>query len=309
MQRLDNYDLFGSSEINISDTFSLRPGARVSFTNLFDNQYLFSLSSKYLFKNNLELRTVIGSANRTPNYDELYTYFVDINHNVQGNPFLNPEQGISAFIHLKKEYDLASKLFNVKSKISASYINVNDRIELIVVEQSPLALMYNNIDVYKSFGIFSENTFQYNMLKIQLGVSLLGISKILDSSENSNDDFLYNIQLNSSINYTIPGWKTSVSLYYKHIGKQHQFVERTNAAGNQEFQKGTTQSYDWLDATVKKSFLNKKIETTFGVRNLLNISSVGTTAFSGGAHTEAPQNIQLAYGRSYFFKLAYNLNL
>ena len=308
-QRLDNYDLFGSSEINISDTFSLRPGARVSFTNLFENQYLFSLSSKHLFKDNMELRTVIGSANRTPNYDELYTYFVDINHNVQGNPFLNPERGISAFIHLKKEYDLVNKLFNVKSKISASYINVNDRIELIVVEQSPLAYKYNNIDVYKSFGIFSENTFQYNMLKIQLGMSLLGISKILDSSVNSNEDFLYNIQLNSSINYTIPSWKTSVSLYYKHIGKQHQFVERTNAVGNQEFQKGTTQSYDWLDATVKKSFLNKKIETTFGIRNLLNVSSVGTTAFSGGAHTEAPQNIQLAYGRSYFFKLAYNLNL
>ena len=308
-QRLDNYDLFASSEINISDTFSLRPGARVSFTNLFENQYLFSLSSKYLFKNNLELRTVIGSANRTPNYDELYTYFVDINHNVQGNPFLNPEQGISAFIHLKKEYDLANQILNIKSKISASYINVNERIELVVVEQSPLAFQYNNIDIYKSFGLFSENTFQYNRLKIQLGVSLLGISKILDSSINSKDDFLYNIQLNSSINYIIPSWKTSVALYYKHIGKQHQFVERTNAAGNQEYQKGTTQSYDWLDATVKKSFLNHKIETTLGVRNLLNISSVGTSAFSGGAHTTAPQNIQLAYGRSYFFKLAYNLNL
>mgnify|MGYP000913042684 FL=1 len=60
---------------------------------------------------------------------------------------------------------------------------------------------------------------------------------------------------------------------------------------------------------VKKLFLERKIETTLGVRNLLNISSVGTTAFSGGAHTAAPQNIQLAYGRSYFLKLAYNLNL
>jgi len=308
-QKLDNYDLFASSEINISDRFSLRPGTRVSFTNLFENQYLFSLSSKYFFKNDLELRTVIGSANRTPNYDELYTYFVDINHDVQGNPSLNPEQGISAFLHLKKEYTLTNQLLNVKSKISASYINVNERIELIVVEESPLAFQYNNIDVYKSFGIFSENTFQYNRFKINLGVSLLGISKILDSSINSKDDFLYNIQLNSSISYTIPSWKTSVSIYYKHVGKQHQFVERTNAAGNQEYQKGTTQAYDWLDTTVKKSFLNNKIETTFGVRNLLNISSVGTSAFSGGTHTAAPQNIQLAYGRSYFFKLAYNLNL
>ena len=308
-QRLDNYDLFASSEIQISDKFSLRPGARASFTNLFDNQYVFSLSSKYFFKNDIELRTVIGSANRTPNYDELYTYFVDVNHDVQGNPFLNPERGISAFIHLKKEYAIANNLIDVKSKISASYINVNDRIELIVVQQSPLAYMYNNIDVYKSVGIFSEHTFQYNQLKLQLGASLLGISKILDSSTNSKDDFLYAIQLNSSLNYLIPKWNTSLSIFFKHTGKQHQFVERTNSAGNQEYQKGTTQSFNWLDTTIKKSFLDKKIDATFGIRNLLNISSVGTTAFSGGAHTAAPRNIQLAYGRSYFLKFAYNLNL
>ena len=308
-QRLDNYDLFASSEIQISDKFSLRPGARASFTNLFDNQYAFSLSSKYFFKNDIEFRTVIGSANRTPNYDELYTYFVDVNHDVQGNPFLNPERGISAFIHLKKQYAIANNLIDVKSKISASYINVNDRIELIVVQQSPLAYMYNNIDVYKSVGIFSEHTFQYNQLKLQLGASLLGISKILDSSANSKDDFLYTIQLNSSLNYLIPKWNTSLSVFFKHTGKQHQFVERTNSAGNQEYQKGTTQSFNWLDTTIQKSFLDKKISATFGIRNLLNISSVGTTAFSGGAHTAAPRDIQLAYGRSYFLKFAYNLNL
>lgn len=308
-QRLNNYDLFASSEIKISDKFNLRPGVRASFTNLFDNQYVFSLSSKYFFKNDVELRTVIGSANRTPNYDELYTYFVDVNHDVQGNPFLNPERGISAFIHLKKKYSIANELVDVKSKISASYINVNDRIELIVVQQNPLAFMYNNIDVYKLFGLFSENTFQYNQLKFQLGASLLAVSKILDSNVNSKDDFLYNIQINSTINYLIPKWDATLSIFFKHIGKQHQFVERTNSEGNQEYQKGTTQSYNWLDTTIKKSFLDDKIDATFGIRNLLNISSVGTTAFSGGAHTAAPRNIQLAYGRSYFLKFAYNLNL
>mgnify|MGYP001161129909 FL=1 len=308
-QRLNNYDFFTSSELKISEQFSLRPGARVSFTNLFDNQYVFSLSSKYLFKNDVELRTVIGSANRTPNYDELYTYFVDVNHDVQGNPTLNPENGMSAFMHLKKQYTVANDLVNVKSKISASYINVNDRIELIVVEQSPLAYQYNNIDIYKSFGLFTEHALQFKQIKLKLGASLLGVSKILDSSISSKDDFLYNVQLNSSINYILQDLDTSISIYYKHNGRQLQFVERTNSLGNQEYQKGTTQSFDWLDATVKKSFLDKKIETTFGIRNLLNISSVGTTAFSGGAHTAAPRNIQLAYGRSYFLKLAYNLNI
>lgn len=309
-QRLDNYDVFASSEINVSDKFSLRPGARVSFTNLFDNQYVFSLSSKYILKNDWQLRGIVGSANRTPNYDELFTYFVNINHNVQGNPNLNPERGLSAFIHLKKKYTLSNDISRIQNKISASYIDVKDRIELIIVELNPRVDQYNNIDIYKSFGISSENTLQHKQFQLQLGASVLGISKILDSSIiNSNNDFLLNFQLNSNINYTIPEWNTSLALYFKHVGKQQQFVEKTNAEGNQEFQRGLTDAFSWFDITARKIFFDKKIETSIGVRNLLDVTSVNTTAFSGGAHDGPPTNLLLGYGRSYFLKLAYNLNL
>jgi outer membrane receptor for ferrienterochelin and colicins len=307
--RLDNYDAFVSSEIDINNQISVRPGARISVTNLFDTQYMFSLSSKYLFENEVELRTVIGSANRTPNYDELYTYFVDVNHNVQGNPNLSPERGLSAFVHLKKEYSLTNKNIRVKNKISASYIDVKDRIELIIVDTSPQAFQYNNIDTYTSFGLSTENVFQYRQFNIQLGASVLGISKVLDRDITSKDNFLYNFQLNSTLNYLFKNSNTSVSLYYKYTGKQHQFVEKTNDEGNQEFQKGTTNAYSWLDATLKKSFLDKRIETTVGVRNILDISSIETTALPGGTHSDAPELTPLAYGRSYFLKLAYNLNL
>jgi len=308
-QKLNNYDIFSSAEVNISEHFSLRPGSRVSFTNLFENQYVFSLSTKYLFKNNLELRTILGSANRTPNYDELYTYFVDVNHNVQGNPNLNPENGISAFVHLKKQFAFSNEKLLLKNKLSLSYLNVTDRIELIILEQSPLAYQYNNIDSYKSFGLFSENSLQYQRFRASLGVSVLGISKILDSSTNSKDDLLYNLQLNSNINYVVPDWNSSFSLYFKHVGKQHQFVEQTNDDGDQEYFKGTTDAFSWLDFTVKKSFLDKKFETTFGVRNILDINTINTTAISGSTHSDSVTSLSLGYGRSYFLKLAYNLNI
>ncbi len=308
-QRLDNYDVFVSSEVNLSSKLSLRPGTRASFTNLFENQYTFSLSSKYLFGNNLELRAIVGSANRTPNYDELFTYFVDVNHNVQGNPSLNPERGLSAFIHLKKQYAFANKTTRIKHKISTSYIDVKDRIELIVVNQSPLAFQYNNIDTYKSIGFFSENALQHNNFRFQLGASVLGISKILDSHTNSRDDFLFSFQLNGNINYTIPNWNTSIAMYFKHVGKQQQFVEKTNAQGAQEFQRATTDAFNWLDTTIKTSFLDKTIEASLGIRNLLDVTTVNTSAFSGGTHNGPSTNVVLGYGRSYFLKLAYNLNL
>ena len=120
-QKLNSYNLFSSSELQINENLYLRPGFRFSTSNLFNNQYLYSLSSKLNLKNDFQLRAVIGSSNRTPNYNELYTYFVDVNHNIQGNPILTPENGFSSFIHLKKGYELYSDLISVNSKFELKF--------------------------------------------------------------------------------------------------------------------------------------------------------------------------------------------
>ncbi len=308
-QNLDNYDFFASSEIQLTKRFFIRPGARISFTNLFENQYIGSLSVKQTISDDWELRAIVGSANRTPNYDELYTYFVDVNHDVQGNPDLNPEKGISAFIHVKKRTSLLDGSLRLKNKLSLNYLGLKDRIELIVVQQNPLAFQYNNIDSYKAIGAFSENDIYYKDFKGQIGASVQGISKILDSNTNSNDDFLFNLQLNANVAYTLQKWNTTFSAFFKYIGKQQQFVEKTNAENNQEFVTGETDAYSWMDLTVKKSFFNEKLVTTLGARNLFDVTSVNTTAFEGGAHNGPPAQIPLGYGRSYFLKLTYNLTL
>src|SRR5690606_36213481 len=89
-QELNNYDFFTSAEVNLSPRFSLRPGARVSFGNAFDTQFMGSLSARHSFKNDWEVRAILGSANRTPSYDELYTELFHPSHNVIGNMELRP---------------------------------------------------------------------------------------------------------------------------------------------------------------------------------------------------------------------------
>ena len=74
-QQLYNYDFFTTSEIKINKRFSLRPGGRVSFSNLFKTQLIGSISAKQILSENWELRAILGSANRTPSYNELYTFF------------------------------------------------------------------------------------------------------------------------------------------------------------------------------------------------------------------------------------------
>lgn len=308
-QVLNNYDFFAASEVQLTKRFSLRPGFRASFSNQFDTQYIASLSARQTLGDDWELRAILGSANRTPNYNELYTFFVDVNHDVQGNPALKPEKGVSAFLHIKKRSTLAEGVIRLKNKLSFNYLNLQDRIELIVVNQSPLAYQYNNIDSFRAAGVFSENELYYKNFKAQLGASVQGVSKILDSNTQSNDDFLFNLQLNSNLAYTLPKWNTTFSIFFKHIGKQQQFVEKTNAAGNQEFVQGETDAYSWTDATINKSFFDGVFITTIGARNLFDVTEINTTAFEGGTHNGPPTQIPLGYGRSYFVKLTYNLTL
>ncbi|GLB53368.1 TonB-dependent receptor [Neptunitalea chrysea] len=303
---LDSYDVFASSEWVVSDQFSVRPGARVLFSSNFNTQAALSLSTKYIFKNGLELRGILGTSPRLPSYEELYTYFVDVNHDVRGNANLNPEQGVSAFLHLKKKYKV--KEWYLSSKLSGWFMNVKDRIELIIINSSPLQYQYSNIDTYNAWGLTLTEGAMLHNFRINAGATFSGISKVIASEEDYNDDYLYGLQLNTNASYTVPKWNTTFSAYLKYTGPQYQYVQNTNDAGETIVIKGKQSEFTWVDATVKKSFYDNKLEATLGARNLLDITSVRTTAVEGAAHSDPASSQLLGYGRSYFIKLLYKFN-
>jgi outer membrane receptor for ferrienterochelin and colicins len=300
---LRNFDIFTSAEIDFNDNFSIKPGVRMSFTNLFDTRFYYSLSARELLKNDWEVRFILGIGTRTPNYDELFTYFVDVNHDLRGNENLTAESGLSTFFHLKK-YTNLSDHFSMKNKLTFSYINVNDRIELVTINQTPLQLQYNNIDTFSSKGIALENEFFYKNVQFNLGASYFNLKRILDYDTGKTSNNQANFQLNSNFSYEIPVIKTSVTAYYKYIGKTNRFIQVDGFFENQKIN-----PYSWFDLTTSKKFLKNKIAITFGVRNLFDVTDINTNAVSGGAHSGTNSTVTLGYGRSYFLKLAYNINI
>ncbi|MGM0634482.1 MAG: TonB-dependent receptor plug domain-containing protein [Bacteroidota bacterium] len=306
---LSSYDLIASSEINATDRLSFRPGGRLMLSNQFDALLAASLTTRYNFNEGYEARLVLGSSPRTPSYEELFTYFVDSNHDVRGNENLSPENGISAFLHLKKVFGFNDYETLLRSKISTWYLSVSDRIELTVINPSPLAYQFNNIDKYTSWGIGTEQSIQHKNLTAGFGISLNGVSKILDSQDNFNDDYLYAIQSNLNLSYRVPKWKTTFAAYLKHNGPQYQFVQRENDAGELTFVRGKLEAFSWLDATIKKSFLDQQFEVTLGARNLLDITEVNSSTTQGAAHSDAGSSQLLGYGRSFFIRVMYNLNI
>lgn len=307
-RKQNNYAVFGSSEINVSDNFMLRPGMRYEYSSLFNSKLLTSLSVRYLMKKGFELRGNVGTSYRTPNFEELYYYFVDSNHDVRGNENLKPENGYSASVNLKKHSWFKNK--SLLNTIKLSYINVSDKIDLAIVNSLPLKYQYINIDAYKLWGITTENSIKTDNWAFNLGGTIQGISRVANDEENAKNDYLYSFQLNTSATYQIEKFKTAITVLLKHNGKQQNYVASgTDVDGNYIFSKSATSAYQWLDASVKKSFFNNKIQTTLGARNLFDVTNVNISKSNSGAvHSSNNNSLLLGYGRSYYLKLLYNLN-
>ena len=306
-ERIDNYDIFAVSEVKLSSTFSLRPGARYSFQSKFDNQYALSLGARQLFKDNLEIRASVGKSFRTPNFEEMFNEMIFSGHFFVGNENLTPEVSNSYEASVKKRFSFGSDVA-VSTNLIASFMDIKDRIDMALIgfdetTNNPM-YQYININKYNMWNVSTNNQLEYNQWRFNLGASLVGISRLIDDGEFTSDDkYLYSSNLNSSVSYNIEKWNTIASLYYKFTGKTQQFV-----VGQQGYILSDIESYNWLDASIQKNFFNEKLELTIGARNLFNITDINQTNLNqGGGHSVSSQ-ILLAYGTSYFTKLTYNLN-
>ncbi len=303
-----NYANFLSAEWKINNEFSLRPGVRLALSDKFDSQYNYSLTARYSTSENSDLRAVFGSSNRFPTYDELYTYVVDNNHDIRGNENLNPETGYS--LGLFWDYSMTTNnLWKFNLSASGMYLDVKDRIESVIVSNSPLKYTYLNVDNYKSLLFGAGLNVRKGDLSLNAGVSVMGISQVLNAGTVvSPNDYNFYTEANFSANYTLPQVKTLFALYYKYSGTQRQFTQKAtqNPGEIPEYVLGELGEFNMMNFTVTQPFFKNHLELTLGIKNILDVSTVRNTILSGGAHNAGPDTQNLFYGRSYFARLNYN---
>lgn len=306
-KRLENYDFFVSSEIKANDKFSVRPGLRVSSQSKFENQYASSLGLRYLFNKGIELRGSLGQSFRTPTFEELYSKQIFDGHHFTGNENLTPETSTSYELSIKKTSFLDSDI-RLSNTLTASFLDVDDRIDMAFVRFNEGTGIpeyeYINISKYKMWNASTNHQLKSENLVVNFGASIVGISQVIKNQIFSSDDkYLYSFNLNTSASYTVPKWQTTFSAYYKYNGKTQQFVESTS-----EYVISDIEASNWLDASIRKSFFKNKFDLTIGARNILDVTNVNQTRTNEGAGHATSSSVMLAYGRSYFAKLTYNLN-
>ncbi|MBO9586036.1 MAG: TonB-dependent receptor [Flavobacterium sp.] len=305
---LENYDFFVSSEIMATSRFSIRPGLRFSVQSQFENQYASSLGLRYLYDNGLELRGSYGTSFRTPTFEELYTKQIFDGHFFTGNENLVPETSTSYEASLKKSANLSSGL-KIAGTLAGSFLNVDDRIDMALVRFNPDTgnpeYQYINISKYRMWNFSAMNQFTIDNLNFNIGAALIGVSRKIENQVFSSDDkFLYSFNINSSVSYQLPKWGTTLSAYYKFNGKTQQFIE-----GSSSYVLSDIDPSHWLDASIRQGFFKNQLEATIGARNICNVTNVKQTNTGQSAGHAGSSELMLAYGRSYFIKLTYNLNL
>ncbi len=301
---INNYDFFSIADISINNRFSIRPGLRYSFQSLFNNQYSYTLGGKYLFEKGYEMRAAVGKSYRTPNFQELYFRNIFDGHYFVGNENLIPETSSSFETSLKKTTTFYTSLLS--NQILFSINDIKNRITSAYVGDMGATPMYQNINIskYRSINLSTTNQYKYKDFNLALNGSFVWVSQLIDNgSFKTSDAYLFTYSLGGNVSYFIPKWNTTLATYYKFTSEMPSWE-----VGSKQYVISKLGSYSWLDASLRKGFWNHQFETTIGVRNILNVGDVNRSRINeGGGHSVA-SNILLAYGRSYFLKLTYNLN-
>ncbi|MEQ8245761.1 TonB-dependent receptor [Fulvivirga sp.] len=299
----EDFYVFASSEIRVLPNLYLRPGVRYGYHNLYDVQPAPSVNVKYDITDKTQLRLGYGRGYRVPSLRELYHEFIDANHNILGNPLLTSEYSHNANLDITRQFD-----DNVSLSLSGFYNNITDRITFFTPQESNGATTYLNLDKFKSTGTKANLSLKIANIRLNVGASYVGRYQLLDE-EVDVPGFVFNWEANTNATYTVPQSKTSISVFYKYNGPLEDY-RLVDLDGDGEFtpELQGIEGYHWLDLTITQP-IGKHFTVGTGAKNLFDITAIDNNFSSGGGHGGSSGSTSVGYGRSYFLRINYQLNI
>jgi len=304
-QGIEEYSAYSSLEWTPTAKLTIRPGARFTSNSAFGNQVVPALQLKQQLTEKTSLRLSYGKGFRAPSVRELYFEFVDSNHRIFGNPELQPETSNHFGLNLLSQYQLVKT--PIQTDINFFFNDIEDQIAIGANPDDVTSASYVNINRFKTLGATLNQQLTVGQLTASVGASYIGRYNQISEGESDLDSYFFSPEINSNLSYSLPKWKASVNLFYKYTGRLQTYYVDSSDSDEETITIGEIDGYHWLDATINKSF-GKHFELLAGARNLFNVERVNNSGVSNGAHSGG-SSVALAYGRSYFLKLSYNLSL
>jgi len=300
-QYIGDYAAFLSLKITPLSTFTIQPGLRLIYNTKYAAPLVYSINIKW---DPLEYTTVRASYSRgfrAPSLKELYLFFVDVNHNIQGNENLEAEDSHNFMLDLGYNNEKGKAIWGFD--IDLFYNTINNIITIAQVEGNLYS--YINVDNYTSQGIQMDLFYNlYPQFKWKVGFVTTGRKNVLEADSSGSKKFFYSTDVNTSITYTIPKIKTDLSVFYKYTGKLPQYYQTTDG----ELYEGYIDAYNMMDITLTKSFFKSSLNISTGVKNAFDVKSINASGTTGGGAHGGSGSTLIGYGHSFFIGLSYVFN-
>lgn len=281
---------------------SFQPGIRGIYNTKYKAPLIYSLSAKWDVVEHISLRSSASRGYRSPSIKELYLYFVDINHNVQGNSNLGAENSYN--FDFNAGYNSGGNTRNYGIEAGVYYNNISNMITL--AQQGTTLYTYINVDKYKTKGGQINATYAvYPQFTIKAGVAETGRYYLLNVSESNVGKFAYTTDVTSDLTYKIVRYDVNFSVFYKYTGRTPQFYVNSE----DQVVEGFISSYHTMDATTMKSFMHNRLNLSVGIKNIFNNKTIAAVAGGGGtAHGGGSGSMNIGLGRTFFAKLSFVFN-
>lgn len=289
---IGDYAGFLSMEISPNNNFTLKPGIRYAYNTAFKTIPLPSLNIKYSGKKHYTFRTSYARGFRAPDLKELYLYFVDVNHNVIGNPNLKPEKSNNFQLSLSKKYIIKKNMLT--PEIGMFYNSIDQRIILTNVQN--LTYTYQNLDFFRSFTSNFALALKTDKITANIGYAMNTIS----TDKNSFSNAFTNYEVTGNLSYLWKKINLTSSLFSKTTSTTTTFIIDDIGKTKQSKIDG----YSMLDITFSKPFYAGKFIVAAGIKNLTGITNIQTTGIAN-THGGGSTAMLFATGRTFFFKLDY----
>lgn len=299
IRQIGDFALFYIADIKKGSRLNLRPGIRAIYNTSYRAPLIPSLNLRYAINEALTIRASYARGFRAPALKELSLFFVDVNHNIQGNPNLRAETSDNLMANIQYQWQHSKLTF--KTDAGLFYNTIRDMISLALIDAATQLYSYVNIDHYKTTGVTANADVWYQGVHAALGYSRTGRYNQLSAGSHL-PEFTYSNEYRINVTQAFSKLKADIGLFYKYNGVTPGYM--LNAQN--EVQTTSTQAYGMMDITAGKYFWQQRLRFTAGIKNLLDVGSINYSS-AGGAHSSSQGSMPIAMGRLFFTSIRFNL--
>lgn len=257
-----------------------------------------ALGVDYYVTENHHLNIQVAEAYRAPSIKERYLYFVDINHDVVGNPNLKAELAKTIALQYNWTGRLSAKdAFGVEARFFGTQIQ--NAITLAQDQSNLLLYSYFNMQQIRNAGTTLNIDYSSAMFAVRIGANYTKVQNTFSTERPL--PWQNQWELSSNLSYKVSRINLIAAVDYKLTGKQYYFSSANGVVDAQ-----VRPAYHWLDASINKSFHRGKFNVSIGAKNLLNVQSLNLSGVNTASIHNSGNTALIATGRTAFIRLTYN---